>query len=70
MSVAKVVELIAESPKSWEDATQEALKMASKTLRGIRSIWISDMQALVENNQIRAYRVNVKVTFEVEETSR
>ena len=70
MSVAKVVELIAESPKNWEEATKEALQMASKTLRGIKSIWISDMQALVENNQITAYRVNVKVTFAVEETSR
>ena len=70
MSVAKVVELIAESPKSWEAATEEALKVASKSLRGIKSIWISDMQALVENNQIRAYRVIAKVTFEVEEVSR
>ena len=70
MSVAKVVELIAESPKSWEDATQEALKTASKTLRGIKSIWISNMKAIVENNKITAYRVNAKVTFEVEEISR
>ena len=70
MSVAKVVELIAESPTSWEDATQEALLMAAKTLRGIRSIWISNMQALVENDKIRAYRVNAKVTFEVDTASR
>ncbi len=70
MSVAKVVELIAESPVSWEDATQEALRVASQTLRGIRSIWISNMQAIVENDQIKAYRVNAKVTFEVEEASR
>jgi dodecin len=70
MSVAKVVELIAESPVSWEDATQEAVRMASKTLRGIRSVWISNMKALVENNQITAYRVNAKVTFEVEDESR
>ena len=69
MSVAKVVELIAESPTSWEDATREALHVASQTLRGIKSIWISDMQALVESNQIKAYRVNVKITFEVEEAS-
>ena len=70
MSVAKVVELIAESPKNWEDATQEALKTASKTLRGIKSIWISNMQVLVENSKIKSYRVNVKVTFEVEEAAR
>jgi len=70
MSVAKVVELIAESPVSWEDATQEAVRTASMTLRGIRSVWISNLKALVENNQITAYRVNAKVTFEVEEESR
>jgi len=70
MSVAKVIELIAESPKSWEDATNEALQEASKTVRGIRSIWISNMQALVENDKIRSYRVNAKITFEVEEASR
>ena len=70
MSVAKVVELIAESPVSWEDATQEAVRTASKTLRGIKSVWISNMKALVENDRITAYRVNAKVTFEVKEDSR
>jgi dodecin len=65
-----VVELIAESPESWEDATREALQMASKALGAIRSMWISDMQAVVENNQIKAYRVNAEVTFEPEEASR
>lgn len=70
MSVVKVVELIAESPKGWEDATQEALRTASKTVRGIKSIWVSNMQALVTNNQITTYRVNVKISFEIEETAR
>ncbi len=68
MAVVKTIELIAESPRSWEDATQEALKVASQTLRGIRSIWVHEFQALVANNQISAYRVNVKVSFEIEET--
>ncbi len=68
MAVVKILELIAESPKGWEDATQEALRTASKTVRGIKSIWVSDMQALVANNQITAYRVNVKISFEIEET--
>lgn len=67
MSVAKVVEVIAESPNSWEDATQEAVRTASKTLRGIKSVWISNMKAIVENGRITAYRVNAKITFEVEE---
>ncbi len=68
MAVVKVIELIAESPKGWEDATQEALKVAAQSVRGIKSIWVSEMQALVANNQITAYRVNCKVSFEVEET--
>jgi dodecin len=67
MAVVKVIELIAESPRSWEDATQEALKQAMHSLRGIKSIWVSDFQALVANNQISAYRVTAKVSFEIEE---
>ncbi len=67
MAVVKVVELLAESPQGWEAATQEALAQAARTLRGIRSLWVSDMQAVVENNKITAYRVNVKVSFEIEE---
>ncbi len=67
MAVVKVVELLAESPNSWEDAAQEALRTASKTLRGIKSIYVKEMQAVVENNQITAYRLNVKVSFEIEE---
>ncbi len=67
MAVVKVVELLAESPKGWEEATQEALRTASKTLRGIKSIWVQEMQAVVANNQITAYRVNVKISFEIED---
>ena len=66
MAVVKVIELIAESPKSWEDATQQGLRQASQTVRNIKSIWISEFQALVDNNQITAYRVNVKVSFMIE----
>ena len=67
MSVVKVVELLAQSPNGWEDATKEALRTASRTLRGIKSIYVKEMQALVENNQITAYRVNVKISFEIED---
>ncbi len=69
MSVVKTVELIAQSPQSWEAAAQEALQQASKTLRGIKSIWVSDFQALVENNKISAYRVTCKVSFEIEDAA-
>ena len=70
MAVVKVVELLAESPNSWEEATQEALRSASKTLRGIKSIYIKEMQAVVENDRITAYRVNVKVSFAIEDEAR
>ncbi len=69
MSVVKTVELIAQSPQSWEAAAQEALQQASKTLRGIKSIWVSDFQALVENNKISTYRITCKVSFEIEDTT-
>ncbi len=69
MAVVKVIELIAQSPQGWEAATQEGLAQAAKTLRGIKSIWVSDFQALVENNKITAYRVTCKVSFEIEASS-
>jgi len=66
MSVIKVIEIIAESSKSWEDAAAEALKEAGKTVRNIKSIYIQDMQAIVEKDKIVSYRVNTKLSFLVE----
>jgi hypothetical protein len=65
MAVAKVIEILAESEKSWEDATQKALDEASKTIENIESIYVKEMQAVVENNQIVSYRVNAKISFVV-----
>jgi len=65
MAVAKVIEVLAESDKSWEDATQKALDEASKTIENIESIYVKEMQAVVENNQIVSYRVNAKISFVV-----
>ncbi|MFO8036687.1 MAG: dodecin family protein [Anaerolineales bacterium] len=67
MAVAKVIEILAESDESWEDAAQEALNEASKTVDNIKSVYIKEQQALVEGNRISRYRVNAKVTFIVEE---
>lgn len=67
MAVVKVVELLAQSPDGWEAATREALRVAAKTIRNIQSLYVENMQAVVENNEITAYRVNVKVSFKVEE---
>ena len=66
MTVNKVIEIMSESDKSWEDAAQKAVKEASATLKGIRSIWVKDFSAHVENDQITTYRVTSKITFEVE----
>ena len=63
MSVLKVVEILGNSTKSWEDAVQQVVNEASKTLKNIKSVYIQDMQATVKNNVITEYRVNAKVTF-------
>ena len=65
MAVLKVIEIMASSPKSWEDATVIAVKTAGETLKGIRSVYIHHMSVLVENNIISEFRVNAKITFEV-----
>jgi flavin-binding protein dodecin len=64
--VVKVIELMSESPKSWEDAAQNAVKEASKTLRNIRSIYIKDFTAAVDGGKVNSYRISAKVTFEME----
>jgi flavin-binding protein dodecin len=64
--IVKVIELMSESPKSWEDATQNVVKEASKTLRSIRSVYIKEFTAAVDNDKVASYRVNGKVTFEME----
>ncbi len=65
MAVLKVIEIMASSPKSWEDAANSAVKIAGKTVKGIRSVYVQDMSAVVKNNKIAEFRVNLKVSFEV-----
>jgi flavin-binding protein dodecin len=64
--VVKVIELLSQSSKSWEDATQSTVSEASKTLRNIRSIYIKEFTAEVENGKVSNYRINAKVTFDLE----
>jgi flavin-binding protein dodecin len=66
MAIKKVIELLAESNKSWEDAAQNAVAEASKSIRNIRSVYIKDFNAKVENGKIKNYRLNCKITFEKE----
>ena len=65
MSVLKVIEIMASSPVSWEDAAADAVKTAAKTVKEIRSVYVQDHSAVVVKNKITEYRVNVKITFEV-----
>jgi dodecin len=67
MSIVRSIEVIAQSPKGFDEACQEAVKDAAKTLRGIKSFWIKNAECVVENDQITMYRVNGKISFLVEE---
>ncbi len=62
----KVIEVLAESDKSWEDAAQQAITNASKTVRNIKSIYLKNIEATVENGKIAKYRVNAKISFVLE----
>jgi flavin-binding protein dodecin len=66
MTVVKVIEILAQSEKSWEDAAQTAVTAASKSVRNIKSLYIDGMQAMVEDNKIVEFRVNAKISFVVE----
>ena len=66
MAVVKVLELLAESPNGFDDAVRQAVTEAGKTVRGIRSVYVSEFQATVENEKIQSYRVNVKISFILE----
>ena len=65
MPVLKVIEIMASSPKTWEDAANTAVKTVGNTVKGIRSIYVDNMSAVVKNNRVSEFRVNVKVSFEV-----
>ncbi len=61
--VLKVIEVLAESDKSWEDAAAKAIERASESLHGIKSIYIKNLEAKVENNKIVQYRLNGQLSF-------
>ncbi len=65
MAVLKVIEVLANSNKSWEDATKNAVKQAAKSVKHVRSVYVKEMSANVNGDDITEYRVNVKITFEV-----
>jgi hypothetical protein len=63
MSVAKVTEIIASSPESFDDAVNEGIKRAGKTLENVRSAWVKDLNVVIEKGKIIEYRVTMKVSF-------
>jgi dodecin len=67
MSVARVTELSATSQTGFEDAINQAVARAAKTLRGVEGAWIKDQNVLIEDGNIVGYKVNVEITFVLEE---
>lgn len=65
MAIIKVIEILASSKDSWEDATKTAVKEAAKTVKNIRSVYVKEQSCVVDGDQITHFRVNVKISFEV-----
>ena len=66
MAVLKVIEVLSSSETSWEDATQKAVAKASKSVKHIRSVYVHDQSATVKDGKVSEFRVNLKITFELE----
>ncbi|MEP3347474.1 MAG: dodecin family protein [Litoreibacter sp.] len=67
MSIARVTEVISSSKKSFDDAIEEGVKRATKTLKNVQGAWVQDQKCTVENGKISEYRVTLKVTFVLED---
>ena len=63
MSVARVSELSVSSNKSFEDAIQQGIERATRTLRNVRSAWIKEQSVSIENDRVSEYKVNMLITF-------
>ncbi len=66
MAVVTILELLGESGESWEAAARQVVEEATRTLRGVTSVWIMEFQTTVENDQVKNYRVTAKVSFVME----
>ena len=69
MSILKVIEVMSNSSTSWEDAAQQAVTEASRTVKNIRSVYIKEQTATVTDGKISQFRVNVKLTFEIDHSA-
>ncbi len=61
----KVIEVLSSSKESWEDATQNAVSQASKTVKNIKSVYVAEQSAVVDGDKVTEYRVNLRLTFEI-----
>jgi flavin-binding protein dodecin len=69
MSVARVTEISAISEQGFEDAIQQVIARATKTLRNVEGAWVKDMNVMIENGNITGYKVNLEVTFVLEDNA-
>ncbi|MFP7570002.1 dodecin family protein [Marivita sp. S2033] len=67
MSIAKVTEISATSTKSFDDATREGIDRASRTIRNMKSAWVKDQHVKIEDGKISTFRVNLAITFLLED---
>ena len=65
MAILKVIEILAESKKSWEDATENGISKATESLKNIKSAFVQSQSVTVDDGKVDSYRVNLKITFEV-----
>lgn len=65
MAIMKVIEVLSNSETSWEDATKKAVKQASKSVKNIKSVFVQSQSAVVNDDNVTEFRVNLKLTFEV-----
>jgi dodecin len=65
-NMLKVIEVLAESEKSWEDAAKNAVEQAGKSVRNVKSIYIENFEAQVKDDKITNYRINAKISFLLE----
>jgi len=68
MSVARVTEISSTSPQSFEDAIQRGIRRATQTIRHVQSAWIKEQEVEIKDNRIVAYKVNMMITFVLEDT--
>jgi dodecin len=69
MSIARVVEITATSDESFEDALQQGVARATQTLRNVRSAWVKEQEVQIEDGQISSYKVNMLVTFVLDDSA-